>query len=141
MSQINPPSLDPEIRQKLLIYQQNEITEHHIYKRLAESADTPENQRILEEIAEDELRHHRVWRRYTGQDVEPNRWQIWKYVLISRILGYTFGIKLMERGEEGAQDNYAALADVIPDASDIAREENQHEEAPVSYTHLRAHET
>jgi len=132
MNQTDAPSLDPEIRAKLLTYQRAEITEHHIYKRLSQSADTPENSRVLEQIAEDELRHSRVWRKYTGQDVEPHRWRIWKYLLISRLLGYTFAIKLMEQAEEGAQDNYAALTGVIPAAGAIAKDENQHEEALIA---------
>jgi len=35
-------TLSDEIRDKLLIFQENEITEHHIYKRLAKSIKSPE---------------------------------------------------------------------------------------------------
>jgi VIT1/CCC1 family predicted Fe2+/Mn2+ transporter len=127
-----PAVLSQEIEEKLLTYQENEITEHHIYKKLAEAVDSPENSRILREIAEDELRHYHDWRAYTQQDVEPNRWKIWKYYAISRVLGFTFGIKLMERGEEGAQENYAQLHDVIDAAPAIAEDENDHEEALIA---------
>jgi VIT1/CCC1 family predicted Fe2+/Mn2+ transporter len=68
-----------------------------------------------------------VWRQYTQEDVKPNRFNIWKYYWISRILGFTFGVKLMERGEEGAQENYEQLQGIIPEADAIAREENEHE--------------
>jgi VIT1/CCC1 family predicted Fe2+/Mn2+ transporter len=129
VNETNPPSLSPQVREKVLTYQENEITEHHIYKKLAQIIDSPENSRILEEIAVDELRHYHDWRQYTQQDVEPDRWRIWKYILISRILGFTFGIKLMERGEEDAQESYAELQDVIEQAASIAQEENEHEEA------------
>ena len=125
-------SLSQNIREKLLTFQENEITEHHIYKRLAQAIDSPENSRILNDIAEDELRHYHDWREYTQQDVEPVRWRIWKYYTISRIFGFTFGIKLMERGEEGAQENYTALQDVIAEASRIAEEENSHEDALIA---------
>jgi VIT1/CCC1 family predicted Fe2+/Mn2+ transporter len=132
MDETSPLSLSPEVREKLLTYQENEITEHHIYERLADSVDSPENSRILREIAEDELRHYHDWRQYTQQDVEPDRWRIWKYTLISRVLGFTFGVKLMERGEEGAQENYAELQDVIEEAASIAQEENEHEDALIA---------
>jgi VIT1/CCC1 family predicted Fe2+/Mn2+ transporter len=121
--------ISDEIRDKLLVFQENEITEYHIYKRLAKSIQSPENQEVLERIADDELRHYGEWRQYTQQDVEPNRFNIWKYYWISRILGFTFGVKLMERGEEGAQEDYERLRDVIPEADAIAREENEHENA------------
>ncbi len=122
-------TLSPATRDKILTYQRNEITEHHIYEKLARAIDSPENSRVLRDIAADELSHYHDWRQYTDQDLEPKRWQIWKYYLISRVFGFTFGVKLMERGEEGAQENYAELQDVIPEADRIAREENEHEEA------------
>jgi VIT1/CCC1 family predicted Fe2+/Mn2+ transporter len=121
-------SLGQDVRERLLTYQENEITEHHIYSRLAKAIDSPENSRILSDIAEDELRHYHDWREYTQQDVEPDRWRIWKYYMISRIFGFTFGIKLMEQGEEGAQESYAELAGVIEEASRIAEEESSHED-------------
>jgi len=122
-------SISDEIRRKLLVYQGNEITEYHIYKKLAQTIKSPENRQVLENIAGDELRHYHEWREYTQQDVKPNRFQIWKYYLISRILGFTFGIKLMERGEESAQENYGQLQEAIPEAEAIAHDENVHEDA------------
>jgi VIT1/CCC1 family predicted Fe2+/Mn2+ transporter len=122
-------SVSEEIRQKLLTFQKNEITEHHIYMRLAQTIKSPENRRVLEEIANDELRHYREWREYTGQDVKPDKLQVWKYCLISRIFGFTFGVKLMERGEEGAQENYEQLQGTIEEAEAIAHDENEHENA------------
>jgi VIT1/CCC1 family predicted Fe2+/Mn2+ transporter len=119
-------------RQLLLVYQKNEITEHHIYTKLARTVKSPENQQVLERIAADELRHYHRWREYTRQDVGPDLLKVWRYYLISRILGFTFGIKLMERGEEGAQDNYAQIGDAIQEAEEIAREEGEHEEALIT---------
>lgn len=122
-------ALSQELRARLLRYQRNEITEHHIYTRLARTVKSPENRRILEKIAADELRHYGEWKAYTGQEVAPDRFQVWKYYWIGRLLGFTFGIKLMERGEEGAQENYAALHGTIPEAGAIAHDENDHEDA------------
>ena len=122
-------AISKEIREKLLAYQKNEITEHHIYRMLAKAVKSPENKRVLEEIANDELQHYRAWRTHTQQDVKPDKLKIWKYYLISRIFGFTFGVKLMERGEEGAQDNYEQLRGTIPEADAILRDESEHEAA------------
>ncbi|MBN1273450.1 MAG: VIT1/CCC1 transporter family protein [Candidatus Aminicenantes bacterium] len=122
-------NISQEIRRKLLAYQKNEITEHFIYKKLARKISSPENRCILENIADDELRHYGEWRIHTQQDVAPNRLKIWKYYLISRIFGFTFGVKLMERGEEDAQESYEQLREVIPEAETIIQEESQHETA------------
>jgi len=121
--------ISQELREQLLVYQKNEITEHHIYQRLARAIKSPENRRVLGKIADDELRHYRAWRSYTQQDVEPDKLKIWRYYLISRIFGFTFGVKLMEAGEEDAQDSYEQLPGTIPEAEAIIRDENEHENA------------
>ena len=118
-----------EIREKLLLFQRNEITEYHIYTRLARRITSEENSRVLKKIAHEELQHYRVWKTYTGQDVRPDRAKIWFYCLISLVFGFTFGIKLMERGEDTAQDSYHKLTGIIEEAEDIIREESEHEEA------------
>jgi len=118
-----------EIRRKLLVFQKNEITEYHIYGRLAGGAKNPENRKVLEKIADQELRHYKVWRKYTLQDVDPDQWKIRKYYWIGRLLGFTFSLKLMERGEENAQDDYEQLRHFIPEAELVIVEENQHEDA------------
>ncbi|MFN3742751.1 MAG: VIT1/CCC1 transporter family protein [Anaerolineales bacterium] len=111
----------------LKLFQRMEITEHHIYKRLARSISSPENAKILAQIAEDELRHYESWKRYSGVEVRPDWFKVWLYYLISRIFGFTFGLKLMERGEEAAQKNYASLLD-IPEAQALIAEEDVHEQ-------------
>lgn len=124
----------PTLQEKgiLAAYQRDEITEHHIYTRLAQAIRSPENRAILERIAADELRHSRYWRRHTGREVRPNWPKVWAYTLIGRLLGITFAVKLMERGEKGAQDNYTQMTGVVPDIGTIALEEKEHEEALIA---------
>jgi vacuolar iron transporter family protein len=114
-------------RQQLLAAQGNEITEHNIYTRIAASLPKEDNRKVLEQIAADELSHYNEWKKYTGQEVSP-RWPVvWFYVLIARVLGFTFGVKLMEQGEENAQINYAEIAKTIPEAARIHQDEEIHE--------------
>jgi len=119
--------LSNEIRQQLLAFQENEITEYHIYKRLAKSIKEPKNAKILEQIAEDELGHYEDWKKYTGIDVKPNQWSIWKYYFISRVFGFTFGIKLMESGEKSAQVNYDQIREYVPEIDEWIEDEHEHE--------------
>lgn len=121
--------LNPALRQRLLTFQRLEITEHYIYQRLAQTIQSKENSQVLEKIARDELRHYQDWKKITGEEVKPDRFAIWKYYLISRLLGFTFGIKLMERGEEKAQSNYSELQTVIPQIGKWIEDENAHEQA------------
>lgn len=122
-------SIAPELREQLLEYQRNEITEHHIYRQLAKTIQSAENRRILERIAEDERGHYERWRQYTEQEIRPDRLKVQWFTLVGRLFGFTFAVKLMERGEQGAQENYGALSDRIPEAESIAQDENSHENA------------
>jgi rubrerythrin len=69
--------LDESIRQRLMTFQRAEITEHHIYRRLAQVIRPAENQHVLEQIARDELRHYHGWKQYTGQEVKPDHTFAW----------------------------------------------------------------
>ncbi len=119
--------ISEDIRKKVLLFQKTEITEHHIYKKLARRITSVENARILDQIAEDELRHYNGWKRYTNEEVLP-RWPIvWFYYMVSMVFGFTFGVTLMEMGEERAQVNYEAVSRVIPEAKEYHDEEDRHE--------------
>jgi VIT1/CCC1 family predicted Fe2+/Mn2+ transporter len=126
---IKPASvmLQPHIRQQILKAQKNEVTEYHIYKRLSRSVKNHANSSVLLKIADDELRHYKIWMMYSGREIDPDRWKITKFYWISMIFGLTFGLKLLERGEENAQVNYKEIAEDFPEAIRISEEENEHE--------------
>jgi len=119
--------LSTETKNFLLKSQRNEITEYHIYKRLASSIKDEHNSSVLNKIANEELHHYNVWKKYTGIEIKPNLWKVRKFFWIARILGLTFGVKLMENGEKDAQINYNTIANEIPEATKIQKEENEHE--------------
>ncbi|MFC1751062.1 VIT1/CCC1 transporter family protein [Pseudomonadota bacterium] len=115
------------IQEKILVSQKSEITEYHIYKKLANVIGDPKNKLILKNISTDELKHHDFWQQFTKTEVKPDKWKIFKYFWVSRIFGITFGLKLMEKGEEEAQMNYDEIAEYIPGVENIITDENKHE--------------
>jgi len=119
--------LDEETEKAILTAQKNEITEHFVYEKLSQSIKDPHNKEILKRISSDELKHYDFWKKYTHKDTEPDKLKIWKYFLISKILGITFGIKLMEKGEEKAQVTYEKISKSVPDAKSIIKDEDEHE--------------
>jgi VIT1/CCC1 family predicted Fe2+/Mn2+ transporter len=120
------------VRAQLLRFQRNEITEHRIYSRLARRERQPANRATLERIAGEELRHYGHWKALTGRDVRPSWWRVFTFCLVSRLLGFTFAVKIMERGENGAQDAYGALGEEVEGAAAIARDEHEHEDALIA---------
>lgn len=119
--------ISQELRKELLKAQKTEITEYHVYMNIAKTLPNDENRKVVEEIGEDEKRHYEIWKGYTGEALEPNKFQIWLDTTISKLFGFTFGFKLMELREEKAQVNYEKIANDIPEARDVIQDENEHE--------------
>jgi vacuolar iron transporter family protein len=119
--------VDNKIKTRLLNFQRNEMTEYLIYQRLARVERNGQNKEVLKSIAGDELKHYGIWRGITGQEVKPDRFKVWRYRLLARLLGVTFAIKLMESGEAGAQAAYGRISAVVPAAIQIKKEEEGHE--------------
>jgi VIT1/CCC1 family predicted Fe2+/Mn2+ transporter len=119
-------TIDHKTQKRLIAAQKAEITEHFIYDQLSKTVKGTHNQEVLKRISEEELNHHNLCNYYTCLDVQPNRFKIWIYYIIPRIFGVTFGLKLMERGEEKAHAAYKELARSIPDVENVVLDEERH---------------
>jgi len=119
--------MDDPLLKKVISFQQNEITEYRIYRTLSRFEKKPHNSELLKNISEDELRHYSVWKKYSGKDVRPKRLKMFIYYLYSKFFGVTFTVKLLEKGEEEAQEVYKAVSGEIYEALQVFREEEEHE--------------
>ena len=109
--------------------QQNELTESVIYKEIAKFAKGDENKQTLERLAREEKAHYEIWKKYTGIEMKPQKLKVLKYKTLARIFGFTFAVKLMEKGESHAQSEYEVLAQEVAESAVIRREEEEHEQA------------
>ena len=109
--------------------QQSELTESVIYEKIAQYAKGEENKQTLLRLSREEKAHYEVWKRYTGVEMYPEKGKIRRYVWLARIFGFTFAVKLMERGEEAAQDEYALLVQEVQESVHIREQEEEHEKA------------
>ena len=109
--------------------QQNELTESVIYEKIARFAKGEGNRETLLRLAREEKAHYEIWKKYTGEEMKPEGWKVFKYTAVARIFGFTFAVKLMERGEEAAQDEYAILLEEVAESAHIREQEEEHEHA------------
>lgn len=123
----NSNIIEKDVQRKILHFQKAEITEYRIYERLSKSVKDPNNKKVLQSIADEELKHYNFWKSYTKKELKPNLWRVLFYFIISKILGLTFGLKLLENGEEQAQDAYEDISKIIPEVKKIEKEEGKHE--------------
>ena len=109
--------------------QQNELTESVIYEKIATFAKGAENKETLLRLAREEKAHYEIWKKYSGVEMKPEKCKVLKYTLIARILGFTFAVKLMEKGEANAQIEYELLAKEVAESASIRAQEEEHEAA------------
>lgn len=120
--------MTPEEIKQIHRFQVNEITEHHIYRKLAELQKKECNSKILQDLSDEELGHYHLLKKFTGQSPKPAKMRIFLYVWIARLFGLTFGLKLMERGEELAKNTYRnCQGGEFEEIRKIADEEEVHE--------------
>ena len=121
--------LSDAARKIILKMQQNELTESVIYEKISVFAKGEENKQTLLRLSREEHGHYQIWKSYTGVEMKPEKAKVWKYTLIARLLGFTFAVKLMENGEENAQEEYALLAQEVEESTAIRQQEEEHEAA------------
>ena len=109
--------------------QQSELTESVIYEKIAAFAKGEENKATLLRLAREEKAHYEIWKKYTAEEMKPESGKVLKYTLLARIFGFTFAVKLMERGEENAQGEYQLLAAEVEESIHIRQQEEEHEQA------------
>lgn len=112
---------------QLLSAQRNEINEFHTYVWLAKHLRNDRNREVLQRIAKEELGHYQFLKKLTNQDVKPRKLRVIWFQLLSRVLGLSFGLKLMERGEKVIEALYANLKDDLPEIVELFLDEQRHE--------------
>jgi len=119
--------MDKRILKGLLFLQKREITDYVVYSKLATRQKDEHNRTLLERIALDELRHYQFLEKITNQKVNPNRFTVMFFFFLARIFGLTFGIKLLERGEEKQQSIYHELIGKVEGIERLIADEEEHE--------------
>ena len=122
-------SLSPAALAVIRKMQQSELTESVIYEKIAAFAKGDENKQTLLRLSREEKAHYLIWKKYTNQEMKPESLKVLKYTMIARTLGFTFAVKLMERGEENAQVEYDLLAREVAESTAIRQQEEEHEQA------------
>lgn len=116
----------------LLKDQQDEITAHHLYTKVAAFIKDENNKRIFLNIAQDELTHYNRIKQVTGKEIRPQKLRLFFTYWMIRIFGLTFGIKLFERAESKAIISYKAVDESLSFMDAIVEEEESHENALIA---------
>jgi VIT1/CCC1 family predicted Fe2+/Mn2+ transporter len=116
-----------KVKAILLSQLRNELTESAIYERLSKMEKDSGNRGILERISADEMSHAKLIAAIVSENVKPCSFKIRWTVFCARVLGLTFVLRLMEKGEHNAGGTYRTIIDAYPQLSLIAEDEDRHE--------------
>jgi VIT1/CCC1 family predicted Fe2+/Mn2+ transporter len=106
--------------------QKEEINGHLMYKKLAQR--NKENRELLSKIADEELKHYNILKKITKKDIKPNKIKIKLLSILELFFGITFVLKLMEKAENIAQQNYKELEKKYPEIKLLLDDEEKHED-------------
>ncbi|HOK26441.1 MAG TPA: VIT1/CCC1 family protein [Bacteroidales bacterium] len=119
--------MDNKIKSLILKIQRNEITEHIIYLKLADLSGNQKNAEILRRIGNQELAHYRYWKTKTNTEIKPDKFRVFRTVMMAKLLGLSFVLKLMEKREGTGSSTYQKIAEIYPESKRFAEEEAIHE--------------
>lgn len=113
-------------------FQADELLEYYVYTKIARFVKDNNDRDILLKIAGEEQKHYGIWKQYTECDVKPNMLAVYWYVILARILGYTFIIKKMENSVIEFKEEFSGklekeLTEKIPDLKILLQDETEHE--------------
>lgn len=121
-------NLPKKLQRIVKAHQKDEMTNFHIYQTLAAKINDQSNAAILQTIAVDEKNHYQLLKKYTGVELRPSKIKFYGYILMANVLGLTFSLKLLEKGEDKATNAYREIIAQLPQIKSVLDDEEKHEQ-------------
>src|SRR5574344_2667320 len=118
----NAQSMDPQLYKRVIKAQKDEANGQAIYAFMAkrQKKKHPENAAILEAMSVDEGKHYEMWAALTKKKIRSH---VFGLKFLTVMMGFTFVLKQMEKGESFGQKEYAALSASFPMAAQMLNDE------------------
>lgn len=123
-----PTDVPQEVRQSLTRYQNSLATEAEAYRQIAAHVKNSQNRDSLLKISEEILEQAYSWKSCTDTDPEPNMRRVHRYVRTSRLMGFTFAVKLMDKRKRTLRSDSKQLADQFPQIANMQEIEEKRDQ-------------
>ncbi len=121
-------ALSPELLHRVRRAQLEEEDGAALYDFMARREKNDENRKLLTQMARDERAHAAVWATYTGEGLRARRGLLLLMKCITVLLGFTFAVKTMQKGERFSGAEYETLQQQLPQAAAMLADERRHEQ-------------
>jgi VIT1/CCC1 family predicted Fe2+/Mn2+ transporter len=120
--------MDQKFIRKLLSAQQFEKTEYYILKNLVTRAKDEQTKKILDKLSNYSNKHHKILKEHTKEEIEENHLVVLFFILVAKISGLTFTLKLLERREAKAVVIYKEFSKTHDEFKALIHDEEENEE-------------
>lgn len=124
---MNTPAVAPALLKRIRKAQVDEENGAALYAFMAGREKDPENKRLLTQMAKDEKKHAAVWASITGEKLGPSFFNLLLMKILTVVMGFTFVVKTMQKGEAFTADAYEELQEELPQAAALLVDERRHE--------------
>lgn len=122
-----PAAIDADLMSAIEKAQMDEEIGAAVYAFMAQREKDPRNKELLEQMAADEKLHAETWARITGRQMSAPAGKLFRLKMTTRILGFTFVMKSLEKDEQMAQSSYEKMVEQLPQAAQMLDDERRHE--------------
>ncbi|GKX68600.1 ferritin family protein [Inconstantimicrobium mannanitabidum] len=113
---------------KLIKSQQGELDAVILYKKLSAVIKETEYKEIFLKIAADEGKHAGILRSYTQENLKPKGGKAAFIIIMYKVLGLKFTLRILSKGEIKAANEYAFLVNKFHKINEIMKDEQRHGE-------------
>ncbi len=113
-------------RRTLIKAQQGELDGVETYLMLADAVSNESDKDAFRKLAADEGRHASVFRKYTGEKLEPGKLQARAVVILYHLIGKKALYPLIARFEYAAIPGYEQLEKEFPEVESVKNDEKRH---------------
>lgn len=121
-------SIDGALLQRIRRAQRDEAFGAALYGFMAHREKNESNARILLQMSKDEVKHAEMWHAITHESIAPSKLKLMWMKMLTVVLGFTFVVKTLQRGEQFAQGFYQKLQQDMPQAASMLDDEERHEQ-------------
>ena len=110
----------------LLKSQQGELDAVLMYNALADAVKDEKDKEVFRQLAAEEGHHASVFRGLTNQNLKPKKTLATIVPLLYKVLGKKILYPIIAKGEYGAVDTYAPVAEKFPEIESVKNDEHRH---------------
>lgn len=108
--------------------QKSTITNYAVYLQLAKYSSNKKDEKHFTDLSSEEKKQYLFWKKYTKIVMEPNYFLVNIFMLLGKIFGFSFTLKLLANNTEKTQVLYQKIIHEIPETKDVLKDKEKYKD-------------